>query len=81
MSAVVRELTAAEARAVCCVLHAVEHITVDAHVVSSALAGCVVVNVWPVGRELTTREEVSALRAFAAVTDSPIRWYPVVDPR
>lgn len=39
------------------------------------------VYVWPVGREVSTAEEVSVLRAFAAASTTPIRWCPGVDPR
>lgn len=74
MTAVVaHQLTAPEAHAICAVLHAVEHINVEAHVAERG-----VVYVWPVGRELSTAEEVSALRAFNAVTDARVRWVPVV---
>lgn len=34
-----------------------------------------VVHVWGL-RSTTTAEEVTALRAFTAVTDAPIRWHP-----
>lgn len=69
----VHALTAPEASAIRTVLWSVEHIPVDVHVDERGR-----VNVWPVGRELTTVEEVTALRAFAAVSDSELRWFGTV---
>lgn len=66
-------MTPVEANAVRVVLWSTEHIPVDVHVDQDGR-----VNVWPVGRELTTLEEVTALRAFAAVSDAPLRWFPAV---
>lgn len=40
------------------------------------LDGAVVL--WPVGRELTTLEEVTVLRAYMGAGDARVRWYPVV---
>lgn len=73
MTTIAHPLTASEAAAVRTVLWSVEHIPVDVHVDQAGR-----VNLWPVGREVTTLEEVTALRAFAAVTDSPLRWFPAV---
>ncbi|MCW2768505.1 MAG: hypothetical protein JWO11_4464 [Nocardioides sp.] len=72
-AAVTHQLTADEAHAICAVLNALEHIPVGALVAERGE-----VHVWPVGRELTLLEEVSAVRAFCSVTDARVRWYPVV---
>jgi hypothetical protein len=73
MTAVMHAMTKPEAAAIRTVLWSVEHIPVGVHVDERGR-----VNVWPVGRELTTLEEVTALRAFASVTDSQLRWFPAV---
>lgn len=62
-------LTEPEARAVCVILAAVEHIPVTAQ-----LDKAKTVHITPV-RELTVLEEVTALRAFAAVTDGRLAWH------
>jgi hypothetical protein len=69
VNAVAHALTAAEGHAICMVLHAVEHIDVTVDVV-----GCTA-HVHPLG-PVSTGQEVTALRAFAAVTDSVV-WDPV----
>lgn len=71
--AIQRQLTQGEAHAVCAVLHAVSHVVVEAHVNEFGY-----VAVWPVGRALTVAQEVVVLRAFCAVTDLPVRWFPAV---
>lgn len=71
--AVLHTLSAAEAHAILTVLWSVEHIPVGAHLNERGY-----VAVWPVGRALTVAEEVRALRAFCAVTDAPVRWFPAV---
>lgn len=75
MAAVAHQLTADEAHAICAVLHAVEHIPVSVVIAEHGR-----VDIWPIGRELTTSEEVSTLRAFAAVTDSRIAWHKAAAP-
>lgn len=60
-------LTDDEQHAICCVLHSL-HIDVACEVV----AGVTVIR--PL-KPCTTTEEVTALRAFAAVTDGPLRWH------
>jgi hypothetical protein len=61
-------MTQVEADALCTALHAIEHLAVGAHV---NVAGYVAL--YPVGRQATVLEEVTALRAFCAVTDAPVR--------
>jgi hypothetical protein len=63
-------LSAPAADAIRCALWSTEHIPVDVHVDQNGL-----VNIWAVGRPLTTAEEVSALRAFIGATDSRVRWF------
>lgn len=63
----------AEAAAVCNVLRAVEHIPLTADV---AFDGTV--HIRP-QRELSTADEVTALRAFAAVTDARLIWHGAVE--
>jgi hypothetical protein len=67
MTAVLHALTEPEAAAICAVLRAVEHIPVEADCYADG------VHLHPC-REVTTAEEVSVLRAFAAVSDSRIFW-------
>lgn len=57
---------------VCIVLRGVEHLPVTADV---AFDGTV--HLRP-ARPMSTFEEVTALRAFLAVTDAPLRWHPAV---
>jgi hypothetical protein len=71
--AIAHPMTQAEADALCTALHAVEHITVAAHV---NVAGYVAL--WPVGQACTTPEEVCAIRAICSVTDMPVRWFSAV---
>lgn len=66
-------LTPASADAIRSSLWSTEHIPVDLHVEPDGA-----VDLWPVGRELTTYEEVTALRAICGATDAPVRWYPGV---
>lgn len=55
------------------VLAAVEHIAVGA---KTDRAG--VTHVWPTAATLSTAEEVSALRAFASLSDSRLSWHAEV---
>ena len=59
--------------AVCKALGAVEHIGVGAAVDDLGR-----LHLWPTVRPLTTPEEVSALRAFASLSDSPLCWHAEV---
>jgi len=61
-----------EATTVCTVLRAVEHIPLTADVDDNGS-----VHVRP-QRELTTREHVTVLRAFGAVTDVQLVWHAAV---
>lgn len=71
MSTVV--LSPASADAIRCALWSTEHIPVDVHVEPDGA-----IDLWPVGRELTTYEETTALRAYCGATDALVRWYPGV---
>jgi hypothetical protein len=71
--AVAHQLTDLEAQVIRVVLWSTEHIPVDVHVDQDCR-----VNIWPIGRKLTVLEEVTALRAFASVSDAPLRWFPGV---
>lgn len=73
VSVVEQRIGPAEARAVCRVLGGVEHILV----VADVQYGGEVVHIWPQG-QMSTRDEVTALRAFLAVTDAELRWHPAV---
>jgi len=79
MTAVAHPLTASEAHAVCVVLAAVEHIDVTAELDLDKDDQAHTVHIRP-GREVTTLEEVTALRAFAGVTDCRIVWHKAVPP-
>lgn len=63
-------ITQPVATAVCTVLAGVEHIPVSADVGYDGT-----VHLRP-ARPLATLEEVTAMRAFTAVTDAPLRWHP-----
>ncbi len=76
---VVHPIAQPEADAIRTVLWSAEHIPVGVHISDDATGPKV--NVWPVGRPLTTAEEVTALRAFCGATDLPVRWIKAVDPR
>lgn len=66
-------MTPATADAIRCVLWSTEHIPVDVHVEPDGA-----IDLWPRGRELTTYEEVIAIRAFMGATPALVRWYPGV---
>ncbi len=68
-SPIQHEITAAESRTVCAVLHS-QHIDVDVDVDERH-----VVHV-RARRACSTVDEVRALRAFAAVTDCRLAWHP-----
>lgn len=69
----VAQITQPEADAIRKVLWSIERIPVGVCITRLGE-----VDVYPVGRELSTLEEVTALRAFAAVTDAPLYWCPGV---
>lgn len=64
-----RPITQLSATAISALLRDAEHIPVTAAV---AFDGSV--DLYAVG-PVSTRDEVHALRAFAAVTDAPLRWH------
>jgi hypothetical protein len=68
-----RRIDSAEALAVCKVLDSVEHVQVTADVSFDGE----IVHIRP-GAVMSTLDEVTALRAFAAVTDAELRWHPAV---
>ncbi len=69
---VAHHITAAEAAAVCNVLRSVEGIQVSADVGYDGT-----LNLRP-SCPVSTGQEVAVLRAFTAVTDSPLHWHPAV---
>lgn len=68
---IARRISPAEARAVCLVLASVEHLAVAADLSPDGK----LVYLRPLGDE-STWAEVTAFRAFAAVTDAELRWRP-----
>lgn len=72
MATVIHPLSAAEVDAIRGVLWNVEHLRVDVAVGETALY------LSPRGRQLSTTEKVTVLRAFVGGTDMPVRWAPEV---
>lgn len=73
MTAATHTLTGASADAIRAALWSTEHIPFEVHVEPDGA-----IDLWPVGRELTTLEEVTVLRAYMGAGDMRVRWYPVV---
>jgi hypothetical protein len=71
VAVVARPLTGVEANAIGVALNQ-RHIPV-----AVSVDACHVIHLWP-WLPLTTTDEVRAMRAFAAVTDAPLRWHPAV---
>jgi hypothetical protein len=69
---VARRIEQPAATTICTVLRSVEHIPVTALV---GFDGTVHLHA---SRQLSTPEEVTALRAFAACTDARLAWHPAV---
>lgn len=70
MTAATHALTDAAADAIRAALWSTEHIPFDVHVEPDGA-----IDLWPVGRPLSTYEEVTVLRAYNGATDALVLWY------